>query len=62
MRVKSWTKGALIALAIASVGATAYAGTLEDVQAAGVLKCGINTGLAGLAYADDMGEWTGFDE
>ena len=61
MRIRSWARGALIALAIALAGVTAYAGTLEDVQAAGVLKCGINTGLAGFAYTDDMGTWTGFD-
>ena len=61
MHVKNWAKGAVIALAIAMVGVTASAGTLEDVQSAGVLKCGINTGLAGFAFTDDMGNWTGFD-
>ena len=45
---------------IAATGAS-QAGTLEDVQAAGVLKCGINTGLPGFAYTDDEGRWTGFD-
>jgi general L-amino acid transport system substrate-binding protein len=39
----------------------AQAGTLQDVQAAGVLKCGINTGLPGFAYTDDAGNWEGFD-
>ncbi len=37
------------------------AGTLDDVKARGVLKCGINTGLAGFAYTDDSGNWRGFD-
>ena len=43
------------------VGATASAGTLEDVQSAGVLRCGINTGLVGFASTDDDGNWVGFD-
>jgi general L-amino acid transport system substrate-binding protein len=51
----------MVALAIAMAGATASAGTLEDVQSAGVLKCGINTGLVGFASTDDDGNWVGFD-
>ena len=55
-------KVVLLAAAVALVGVFAVqAGTLEDVQAAGELKCGINTGLPGFAYTDDMGRWTGFD-
>ena len=51
--------GVLIA---ANLGAPAsHAGTLEDVQSAGVLKCGINTGLPGFAFTDDAGNWIGFD-
>ena len=45
-------------LALASV---ARAGTLEDVQARGVLNCVVSTGVAGFAYPDDAGEWHGFD-
>ena len=45
-------------LAVASV---ARAGTLEDVQARGVLNCVVSTGVAGFAYPDDAGEWHGFD-
>ena len=45
-------------LAVASV---ARAGTLEDVQARGVLNCVVSTGVAGFAYPDDSGEWHGFD-
>jgi len=41
--------------------ATGQAATLDDVKAAGTLKCGINTGLTGFAYTDDDGNWTGFD-
>jgi len=55
-------KVVLLAAAVALVGVFAVqAGTLEDVQAAGELKCGINTGLPGFAFTDDMGRWTGFD-
>ena len=61
MRIKGLAKGALIALALAMAGVTAYAGTLEDVKSAGVLKCGINTGLLGFASTDDSGKWVGFD-
>ena len=40
---------------------TAHASTLNDVKAAGHLKCGINTGLPGFAFTDDKGNWNGFD-
>ena len=57
-----------IAGAVAVAGALVAAGavpgqaaTLDDVKAAGTLKCGINTGLPGFAYTDDAGNWTGFD-
>jgi len=39
----------------------AAAGTLDDVKAAGELKCGVSTGLAGFALADANGVWDGFD-
>ena len=55
-------KAVLLAAAVALVGVFAVqAGTLEDIQAADELRCGINTGLPGFAYTDDMGRWTGFD-
>ena len=51
-----------LAAALAIVGAAAlHAQTFDAVQAAGELKCGINTGLPGFAYTDDDGNWTGFD-
>ena len=40
---------------------TAHASTLNDVKAAGHLKCCINTGLPGFAFTDDKGNWNGFD-
>ncbi len=49
-------------LAAASVAAgVAAAGTLDDVKAAGELKCGVTTGLVGFAAADANGVWDGFD-
>lgn len=46
---------------VALISFSANAATLDDVKAAGVLKCGINTGLPGFAYTDDAGNWVGFD-
>jgi general L-amino acid transport system substrate-binding protein len=53
----------LVISAVFSIAAwgTVHAGTLDDVKAAGQVKCGINTGLPGFAYTDDSGKWTGFD-
>ncbi|MBS29169.1 MAG: amino acid ABC transporter substrate-binding protein [Alphaproteobacteria bacterium] len=48
-------------MAISATANTAHAGTLDDVRAAGELKCGINTGLPGFAFTDDSGNWQGFD-
>lgn len=39
----------------------AQAGTLDDVKARGVLKCGVNTGLLGFAEKGADGTWRGFD-
>jgi len=39
----------------------AAAGTLDDVKAAGELKCGVSTGLVGFAAPDANGKWSGFD-
>jgi general L-amino acid transport system substrate-binding protein len=43
------------------VAGLASAGTLDDVKAAGELKCGVSTGLVGFAAPDANGEWAGFD-
>ena len=47
---------ALLALVSFSI-----AGTLEDVQSRGYVKCGVTTGLLGFAAPDDSGKWSGFD-
>ena len=55
--------GALAALCVSSAVATtaSHAGTLDDVRAAGTLRCGINPGLPGFSYVDEEGNWTGFE-
>ena len=60
--MKSITNVTVGALALAyGLAGGAQAGTLEDVQARGVLNCVVSTGLAGFAYTDDAGGWKGFD-
>jgi len=52
----------ILGLAVAAVFSTAVsADTLDDVKKAGVLKCGVSTGLAGFSSADKDGKWTGLD-
>ncbi len=48
--------------AIAGLASAASAATtLENVKAAGELKCGVNTALGGFSIADSTGKWTGLD-
>ena len=54
----------LLKLSIAAVavcGITANAGTLENVKSAGVLKCGVSTGLPGFAEVGADKQWKGLD-
>jgi general L-amino acid transport system substrate-binding protein len=51
----------LSAIAALATATLAMAGTLEDVKKAGILKCGVNTGLPGFSEADSKGEWRGLD-
>ena len=59
--MKHILKVALGAAALGLVGSAASAATLDDVKARGVLKCAVNTGLAGFAAPNDQGEYSGFD-
>ena len=60
--MKTTTSATVGALALAlGLAGSAQAGTLEDVQARGVLNCVVSTGVAGFAYPDDAGKWHGFD-
>ncbi|MEP4379191.1 MAG: amino acid ABC transporter substrate-binding protein [Alphaproteobacteria bacterium] len=63
MKVKLLTGVIAVAGLMAIGGNTnaAHAATLDDVRAAGVLNCGMNTGLPGFAFTDDKGNWQGFD-
>lgn len=61
MKSIKYLAAALVASATIGGASVGHAATLDDVRAAGVLKCGINTGLPGFAYTDDSGNWTGFD-
>jgi general L-amino acid transport system substrate-binding protein len=55
-------KNMILGLVITAVMiTTASAGTLDDVKKAGVLKCGVTTGLAGFSSPDKNGKWTGID-
>jgi len=52
----------LTGVALTAMTATAaQASTLEDVRAAGELKCIVTTGLAGFAAPNADGRWEGFD-
>lgn len=48
-------------LIIANFSGSVQAATLDEVQARGALRCGVNTGLAGFAKANSLGEYEGFD-
>ena len=62
MRLKMIAGAVAVAGALVATGAMpGQAATLDDVKAAGTVKCGINTGLPGFAFTDDAGNWTGFD-
>lgn len=47
--------------AVSVTAGMAAASTLDDVKAAGELKCGVSTGLVGFAAADANGVYHGFD-
>jgi len=47
--------------AVAVVGLSATAGTLENVKKAGELKCGVSTGLPGFAEVGADKKWKGLD-
>jgi len=50
-----------VAAAVSLVAGAAGAATLDDVKAAGQLKCGVSQGLPGFSNPDDSGNWTGLD-
>src|SRR5690348_13195435 len=46
---------------LAGTTAAHAASTLENVRAAGRLKCGVHTGMAGFGVPNDQGIWSGLD-
>jgi len=52
---------ALSLLLASVVSAQLHAGTLDDVNARGALRCAVNAELAGFARANSLGEYAGFD-
>ncbi len=58
MKIREIASGLLVVL---SMAAAVYADTLEEVQKANILKCGVNTGLPGFSEADSKGTWRGLD-
>ena len=51
-----------VALAVALGATPALAGpTLDKIKAAGVVTCGVSTGLAGFSMSDQQGNYTGLD-
>ena len=51
----------MLGAAALGMAVPASAATLDDVKARGILKCAVNTGLAGFAAPNDKGEFAGFD-
>ncbi len=52
----------LLALTLLLFATALQAATIDDVRARGELRCGVNTGrLAGFAWKDESGHWSGFD-
>jgi len=59
---KMWLAGALAAsFTGGALADPARADTLKDVEARGVVNCGVSQGLIGFSIADDKGAWSGFD-
>tara|TARA_B100001123_G_scaffold15239_1_gene17354 strand:- start:1073 stop:2104 length:1032 start_codon:yes stop_codon:yes gene_type:complete len=53
---------ALAAVTVFGTTGTAEAGaTLDAIRQNDVLRCGVNTGLAGFGIADEQGNWSGLD-
>jgi general L-amino acid transport system substrate-binding protein len=52
---------AFLAAAALSPAAAQAPSTLAQIKQRGSLNCGVDTGLAGFAFKDDKGVWTGLD-
>jgi general L-amino acid transport system substrate-binding protein len=59
MRLFTVVTSAVVLMAIASI--PARSATLDDVKSRGVLKCGVDGGLAGFSAPNDKGQMSGMD-
>ncbi|GAB5390006.1 MAG: amino acid ABC transporter substrate-binding protein [Alphaproteobacteria bacterium] len=50
-----------LSLGVMAAATGAEAATLDQIKEAGVLKCGVNTSLAGFSAPDSQGNWSGLD-
>ena len=57
MKLVKW----IAALGLIGAATAVNAQTLEDIKKRGMVNCGVGTGLAGFAIADNQGNWNGLD-
>jgi general L-amino acid transport system substrate-binding protein len=56
-----WLAAAFLTTTLNLAQSGASAGTLEDVQSRGFLRCGVNGEVPGLSFKDPNGAWSGLD-
>ncbi len=57
MKLVKW----IAALGLIGAATAVNAQTLDDIKKRGMVNCGVGTGLAGFAIADNQGNWNGLD-
>ncbi|MGI9306032.1 MAG: amino acid ABC transporter substrate-binding protein [Gammaproteobacteria bacterium] len=58
---QTWKRMVPVLAGVLAFSGTAFAGTLEDVQSRGKLRCGIDGGLPGFSAPDNSGKMQGVD-
>lgn len=61
MRSRHILVGTVALAAIALAGQAEAGATLDAVKSRDMIRCGVNTGLAGFSLPDSQGNWTGLD-
>ncbi|MGD2126639.1 MAG: amino acid ABC transporter substrate-binding protein, partial [Desulfobacteraceae bacterium] len=61
MRIYKLCLVAMVAAALIATAGTAIGGTLDEVQARGVIIVGVNGGVFGFSMPDEKGVWKGLD-
>lgn len=51
----------VLSLGVVFMAQTSVAATLDNVEAKGFVRCGVNKGLEGFSSQDDTGKWSGLD-